>query len=66
MRRLTLKKETLAELTAHELRSVAGGQEPSRDCIDPPSNVCFESYQVMCLVSRMMYPCLTEPTVVCD
>ncbi|HEX8004166.1 MAG TPA: hypothetical protein VF519_15870 [Mycobacteriales bacterium] len=63
-RTLALKKESLSALSTDELAHVAGGQ--SGDCIDPPSNVCIQTYQVGCLISRMMYPCLTEPTLVCD
>ena len=65
-RTLVLKKETLADLTPRELRAVNGAARPSDDCIDPPSNVCIHSYDVLCFLSRAMYPCATEPTLLCD
>lgn len=63
-RTLTLKKETLADLTPRELLAVNAAA--SRDCIDPPSNVCIRTYDVLCFISRAMYPCPTEPTLICD
>ena len=60
-RTLVLKKESLSELTPAELVAVAAGG--TRDgCIDPPTDVCIPSYDVLCFVSRAMYPCPTEPT----
>lgn len=63
-RTLVLKKDTLTELTPRELTAVAGGAQ-SNDCIDPPSGPCFETYGILCLISRAMYPCLTEPSLNC-
>ena len=65
-RTLVLKKETLAELTPRELRAVNGAARQSDDCIDPPSNVCIRSYDALCLLSRAMVNCPTEPTLLCD
>ena len=45
MRRLTLKKDTLTELTTDELGGVAGGSFPSK-------YDCTESYQVCNPLSR--------------
>lgn len=41
MRKLTLNKEVLAELTTHELSAIVGGQQsgrfcPTDPCITPP------------------------------
>lgn len=62
-RTLRLTKETLSELGPQELSAVVGGQ--TGECIDPPTDVCVETYRAACLVSRLMYPCPTEPTFVC-
>lgn len=56
-RSLSLNKETLAELTSYELGIVAGGQKNTEDC-PHVSDVCMWTYQVQCLLSRAMDPCL--------
>ena len=63
-RTLVLKKESLAELTAHEMRGLAGAAATA-DC-QYVSEVCIRSYDVLCLISRAMYPCPTDPTMLCD
>jgi hypothetical protein len=63
-RTLALKKERLTELTTDELVGVVGGG--TTQCIDPPTNFCIESYDVLCFLSRAMYPCLTDPTLICQ
>lgn len=65
-RSLVLKKETLADLTPRELVAVNGAARQSYDCPEPPSNVCIETYNALCLLSRAMYHCPTEPTLLCD
>lgn len=65
-RTLALKKESLAELSPADLLAVAGAGQQSEECIDPPSGPCIQSVRVDCLISRMMYPCPTDPTMVCQ
>lgn len=67
-RTLALKKERLTELTAHEMRGVAGGRPllPTKDDCHHVSDVCIQSYDALCLISRAMVNCPTEPTFVCD
>lgn len=62
-RQLVLKKDTLTDLTPRELGLVAGGA--STDCIDPPTDICIQSYDVLCFLSRAMVNCPTEQTFVC-
>ena len=64
-RKLVLKKEMLAEITPVALGEV-GGAAATPACIEPPTGICLPTYQLMCMISRLMYPCLTEPTLVCD
>ena len=52
LRRLTLAKETLAELTTDELDAVAGG-EATALC---PTPECVTDYLER-LISRAIYPC---------
>lgn len=67
-RTLVLKTERLAELTPQEMRGLAaaGPAVPTRDDCHHVSDVCIQSYDALCLISRAMYPCPTQPTFVCD
>ena len=48
MRRLTLRKETIAELTTTSLRSVVGGGQLSYSC-PPTFEGCTETLDVYCV-----------------
>jgi hypothetical protein len=59
VRKLNLKKETLAELTSAELTSVVGGDHyltlPIHLCLS--IEVCHESHQITCLVPTYPNSC---------
>lgn len=65
MRRLTLKKETLAELTTSELGVVVGGSYPTKYdctlsfdvCLEISRRACVHSVQADCL------PTVGEPCI---
>ena len=61
-RKLVLKRESLAELGADDLRDLAGAQA-TPNC--PSNSYCFPTWDLRCRISQLMYPCPTDPTLVC-
>lgn len=59
-KKLTLKKEVLAELSSEDLTRVAGG---SNNCLTTPVNLCLsvqvceESHEATCLVPTYRQSC---------
>jgi hypothetical protein len=62
-RTLVLKRETLTEITPHELAGIAGAQAITPACptVDRcPTDHCV-SIDYTCLVSQYLDPCLSHP-----
>lgn len=62
-RTLVLRKETLAELGAHELGEVVGGV--TTNCDPPPTGWDCHSLRRTCYVSELVNPCLTNDYTTC-
>jgi hypothetical protein len=60
-RTLTLRKEALAELRADELDQL-GGAAGTLECVSRILRLCVVSGDPGCIVSRVIWPCLTEDT----
>lgn len=64
-RRLTLRKETLAELTPADLGDVVGAQATPA-CPRPPTEWCPTIRPIYCYVSELVDPCVTlNPSCIC-
>ncbi|HVF05973.1 MAG TPA: hypothetical protein VNA20_14115 [Frankiaceae bacterium] len=62
LRKLVLKKESLAELTTGELLSIAGGAPLTPNC-PTKEPLCYTVHDLRCFPSQIMYPCV--PTGTC-
>ena len=67
MRKLTLKKETVGELSTEELSGVVGGTFPSKyDCtISHELSVCNPLSRDFCFATRLVCPTSDCPTGYC-